>query len=59
MKAVSRNTAFPSGKIHSHHLNRQAFVYIRQSTLQQVERHQESTRLQYALADKALLLGWP
>lgn len=52
-------TAFPAGKIHGHHLNRRALVYIRQSTLQQVERHQESTRLQYALADKAVLLGWP
>ncbi|HXA26941.1 MAG TPA: recombinase family protein, partial [Acetobacteraceae bacterium] len=33
-------------------------VYIRQSTMQQVERHQESTRLQYALVDRALLYGW-
>lgn len=33
-------------------------VYIRQCTMQQVERHQESTRLQYALVDRALLYGW-
>jgi DNA invertase Pin-like site-specific DNA recombinase len=48
-----------SGKIKAQHLNRKAIIYIRQSTLQQVQRHQESTRLQYGLADKAVLLGWP
>lgn len=34
-------------------------IYVRQSTMQQVERHQESTRLQYGLVDRALQLGWP
>jgi DNA invertase Pin-like site-specific DNA recombinase len=34
-------------------------VYIRQSTLQQVERHNESTKLQYALVEKASDMGWP
>jgi DNA invertase Pin-like site-specific DNA recombinase len=43
----------------SHHLNRKAIIYIRQSTLQQVHRHQESTRLQYGLVDQAMHLGWP
>ncbi|MGW0828433.1 recombinase family protein [Streptomyces sp. NPDC002845] len=33
-------------------------VYVRQSTRQQVEGHQESTRLQYALVDRAVTLGW-
>ncbi len=47
-----------SDKIHRRHRERMAIVYIRQSTLQQVERHQESTRLQYALVDRALQLGW-
>jgi DNA invertase Pin-like site-specific DNA recombinase len=37
---------------------RLAMVYIRQSTVQQFERHQESTRLQYALADRAFQFGW-
>ena len=32
-------------KIHSRHRERLAIIYIRQSTPQQVERHQESTRL--------------
>jgi hypothetical protein len=36
-------------KIHSRHRERLAIVYIRQSTPQQVERHQESTRLQYGV----------
>ena len=48
-----------SGKIKSQHLSRKAIIYIRQSTLQQVHRHQESTRLQYGLVDRAILLGWP
>jgi DNA invertase Pin-like site-specific DNA recombinase len=47
-----------SDKIQHRHLDRLAMVYIRQSTMQQVERHQESTRLQYALVDRALLYGW-
>ncbi len=46
------------GKIQPHHLDRLAVVYVRQSTMQQVERHQESTRLQYALVERAVDLGW-
>jgi DNA invertase Pin-like site-specific DNA recombinase len=45
-------------KICGQHRDRLAIVYIRQSTLQQVERNQESTRLQYALVDRAFALGW-
>ena len=41
------------------HLRRAAFVYIRQSSLAQVENNSESTRRQYALVDNALHLGWP
>ena len=40
------------------HLARKALIYIRQSTLQQVLTNQESLRLQYALRQKALELGW-
>jgi DNA invertase Pin-like site-specific DNA recombinase len=46
------------GKIQPHHRQRLAAVYVRQSTLQQVERHHESTRLQYALVERAIALGW-
>jgi hypothetical protein len=45
-------------KIQRRHRERAAMVYIRQSTPQQVERHQESTRLQYALVDRAFQFGW-
>jgi len=45
-------------KIQMQHLSRLAIIYIRQSTLQQVERHNESTKLQYALVEKAYNLGW-
>ena len=47
------------GKIQPCHLDRLAVVYVRQSTMQQVNRHRESTRLQYALVDRAIELGWP
>ena len=45
-------------KIQPRHRQRLAAVYVRQSTLQQVERHQESTRLQYARVERAVALGW-
>jgi DNA invertase Pin-like site-specific DNA recombinase len=47
-----------SPKIRAWHLDRSAFVYVRQSTPQQVIDHQESTARQYALADRAVALGW-
>ena len=46
-------------KIAPVHLQRLAVVYVRQSTAQQVLRHEESTRLQYGLAARARQLGWP
>lgn len=48
-----------NGKIQGNHIDRLALVYVRQSTMQQVERHQESTRLQYGLVSRATQLGWP
>ena len=41
------------------HLRRLACLYVRQSSLQQVQDHQESTARQYALKRRALALGWP
>lgn len=52
------NVGFVSDKILRRHRERLAIVYVRQSTVQQIERHQESTRLQYALADRAFHFGW-
>ena len=45
-------------KVHSEHLRRDAFVYVRQSTTTQVEHHRESTQRQYALVERARTLGW-
>jgi DNA invertase Pin-like site-specific DNA recombinase len=53
-----QSNSLVNGKIQGHHHDRLAIVYIRQSTLQQVERHGESTKLQYALVEKAYDLGW-
>lgn len=46
-------------KIQERHRQRQAYVYIRQSTMGQVRFHQESTERQYRLQEKALDCGWP
>jgi len=46
-------------KIKPTHRQRGAFVYVRQSTPTQVEHNRESTERQYALADRAVELGWP
>ena len=45
-------------KVRPEHLGRAAIVYIRQSSRQQVLEHTESTRLQYALAERAVAMGW-
>jgi DNA invertase Pin-like site-specific DNA recombinase len=47
-----------STKIHPSHLQRDAYVYVRQSTGHQVRSHPESQRRQYALADQARALGF-
>ena len=47
-----------SPKLQDWHLKRIAVVYVRQSTPQQVLDHRESTARQYALADRAVELGW-
>ncbi len=47
-----------SDKITEEHLRRQAVVYVRQSTQRQVFENRESTARQYALADRAISLGW-
>lgn len=57
-------SGLPSGrplseKIGGRHLERLAMVYIRQSSPQQLVRHQESTQVQYNLKLRAHDLGWP
>ncbi|WP_037071852.1 recombinase family protein, partial [Rhizobium favelukesii] len=46
-------------KISADHLRRDAFLYVRQSSLRQVFENTESTKRQYALRDRAVALGWP
>ena len=58
MKLRADGSGWSSGKLKEHHLERLAVVYIRQSTLQQVVEHQESTRMQYGLIERAQSLGW-
>lgn len=48
----------PHDKVTARHLRRNAYLYIRQSTLRQVLENTESTRRQYALRQRALALGW-
>ena len=45
-------------KITPDHLARGAFIYIRQSTADQLANNQESRLRQYGLADRARVLGW-
>ncbi|MFQ5796811.1 MAG: recombinase family protein [Candidatus Bipolaricaulia bacterium] len=47
-----------SSKVRSEHLQRQAYLYIRQSSLRQVHENQESTARQYDLKRRAEVLGW-
>ncbi len=53
-----RMQGLPAQKIRPEHLDRAAVVYVRQSSRQQVVEHTESTRLRYALAERAVALGW-
>jgi DNA invertase Pin-like site-specific DNA recombinase len=59
-KDFKKTTILPlsSIKIKNHHLDRWAVVYVRQSTHHQIIDHPESTARQYALADRAVALGW-
>ena len=47
-----------SMKIQSHHLERAAYLYVRQSSMRQVIENGESTKRQYALRARAIALGW-
>src|SRR3954469_11413711 len=46
-------------KVTAVHLARTAYLYVRQSTLRQVQTNTESTQRQYALHQRAIGLGWP
>jgi len=46
-------------KVTVSHLRRDAYLYVRQSTVRQVFENTESTRRQYGLRERAVALGWP
>src|SRR5882757_3301512 len=46
-------------KIRADHLKRDAFLYVRQSSLRQVFENTESSKRQYGLRERAVALGWP
>jgi DNA invertase Pin-like site-specific DNA recombinase len=48
-----------STKVTADHLRRDAYLYVRQSTLYQVANNTESSRRQYDLRGRAVALGWP
>jgi len=45
-------------KVTASHLSRKAYLYVRQSSMQQVFENSESTERQYALKQRAVALGW-
>ena len=46
-------------KVNAGHLKRNAYLYVRQSTLRQVFENTGSTKRQYGLRQHAVALGWP
>jgi DNA invertase Pin-like site-specific DNA recombinase len=48
-----------SVKVSADHLRRDAYLYVRQSSLYQVANNTESSRRQYDLRGRAVALGWP
>jgi len=56
---MSINVLNSNGKVTAEHLKKTAYLYIRQSTLRQVFENTESTQRQYALRQRAVVLGWP
>lgn len=59
MNPTASTPIMSSHKIQGRHFERLAVVYVRQSSLHQVKQNQESTQLQYGLANTAERLGWP
>ncbi len=55
---MSESATVVSAKIGPVHLGRDAYVYVRQSTLTQLRDHTESLMRQYELRERAVGLGW-
>lgn len=54
-----RATNSTDSQVTAEHRGKLACIYVRQSSVNQVRHHQESTELQYRLIDRAVALGWP
>jgi len=54
---MNMNACAPE-KVNAGHLRRNAYLYVRQSTMRQVVENTESTKRQYALRQRAIALGW-
>ena len=57
-RASRSNTMSESLKVQPHHVERGAYLYVRQSSMRQVIQNVESTKRQYALRSRAIALGW-
>ena len=53
-----RATNSPDERVTAEHRGKLAYIYVRQSSVNQVRHHLESTELQYRLIDRAVALGW-
>ena len=53
------NISDTQSKVTASHLRRDAYLYVRQSTLRQVIENTTSTERQYGLRGRAVALGWP
>jgi DNA invertase Pin-like site-specific DNA recombinase len=51
-------TSDVQSKVQAQHLNRNAYLYVRQSSPRQVFENIESTKRQYDLRQRAVALGW-
>lgn len=49
---------YTNNKIHQNHLAREAIIYVRQSSVYQVQNNKESQQRQYSLQERAIKLGW-
>jgi DNA invertase Pin-like site-specific DNA recombinase len=59
MSATAAAPPSVAGKVTAQHLDRGAYLYVRQSSMRQVLNNTESAQRQYALRQRAIALGWP
>jgi DNA invertase Pin-like site-specific DNA recombinase len=59
VKGKHMSVSDTNSKVSADHLRRDAYLYVRQSSLHQVINNTESSRRQYDLRNRAIALGWP